>query len=156
MVAVRVGEIHQPGGSLWPRAGERLGQRDTARTDHQRDIGVCTSALVVCRETEAEARQVYRSIIEHGDWVAAGNLMKVLGIESQSFNDRIDKHRERIVAGWGTNPIIGTPEQVTDQLGQLSAAGVDGMVFGFLDYNEELKYFDEAVMPLLRQAGLRQ
>ena len=35
------------------------------------------------------------------------------------------------------------------------AAGIDGVVFGFLDYNEELKYFDGAVMPLLRQAGLR-
>ena len=81
--------------------------------------------------------------------------MKVLGIESQSFNDRIDKHRERIVAGWGTNPIIGTPEQVTAQLAEVSAAGIDGVVFGFLDYNEELKYFDSAVMPLLRQAGLR-
>ena len=129
--------------------------RAKARTDYRRDIGVCTSALIVCRETEAEAHQVYRSIIEHGDWVAAGNLMKVLGIESQSFNDRIDKHRERIVAGWGTNPIIGTPEQVTAQLAEVSAAGIDGVVFGFLDYNEELKYFDSAVMPLLRQAGLR-
>jgi FMNH2-dependent dimethyl sulfone monooxygenase len=129
--------------------------RAKAREDYQRDIGICTSALVVCRETEAEARQVYRSIIEQGDRVAADNLMKVLGIESQSFNERIQKYRERLVAGWGTNPIIGTPEQVTSQLGQLSAAGVDGAVFGFLDYNEELKYFDSAVMPLLRQAGLR-
>ena len=129
--------------------------RDKARTDHQRDIGVCTSALVVCRETEAEARAVYRSIIDNGDKVAADNLMKVLGIESQSFNDRIEKYRERVVAGWGTNPIVGTPEQVTDQLAQVSAAGIDGVVFGFLDYNEELKYFDSAVMPLLRQAGLR-
>jgi alkanesulfonate monooxygenase SsuD/methylene tetrahydromethanopterin reductase-like flavin-dependent oxidoreductase (luciferase family) len=129
--------------------------RDTARTDYGREVGICTSALVVCRETEAEARAVYRSIIDNGDKVAADNLMKVLGIESQSFNDRIEKYRERLVAGWGTSPIIGTPEQVTDQLGALSAAGVDGVVFGFLDYNEELKYFDEAVMPLLRQAGLR-
>lgn len=129
--------------------------REKARTDYRRHIGVCTSALVVCRETEAEARQVYRSIIEHGDWVAADNLMKVLGIESQSFNDRIEKYRERLVAGWGTNPIIGTPEQVTAQLAQVSAAGVDGVVFGFLDYNEELEYFDSAVMLLLRQAGLR-
>jgi alkanesulfonate monooxygenase SsuD/methylene tetrahydromethanopterin reductase-like flavin-dependent oxidoreductase (luciferase family) len=64
--------------------------------------------------------------------------------------------RERVVAGWGTNPIIGTPEQVTNQLAEVSAAGIDGMVFGFLDYNEELKYFDSAVMPLLRQAGLRK
>ena len=133
----------------------RRGCATKARTDYRRDIGVCTSALVVCRETEAEARQVYRSIIEHGDWVAADNLMKVLGIESQSFNERIEKYRERIVAGWGTNPIIGTPEQVTDQLAEVSAAGIDGVVFGFLDYNEELKYFDSAVMPLLRQAGLR-
>ena len=88
--------------------------------------------------------------------MAADNLMKVLGIESQSFNERIDKYRERVVAGWGTNPIIGTPEQVTAQLAEVSAAGVDGVVFGFLDYNEELKYFDSAVMPLLRQAGLRK
>lgn len=130
--------------------------RALARTDYDRDIGICTSALVVCRETEAEARRVYRSIIEHGDRVAADNLMKVLGIESQSFNDRIARYRERVVAGWGTNPIIGTPEQVTAQLAEVSAAGVDGVVFGFLDYNEELKYFDSAVMPLLRQAGLRK
>lgn len=130
--------------------------RALARGDHGRDIGICTSALVVCRETEAEARQVYRSIIEQGDRVAADNLMKVLGIESQSFNDRIARYRERIVAGWGTNPIVGTPEQVTAQLAEVSAAGVEGVVFGFLDYNEELKYFDSAVMPLLRQAGLRK
>jgi alkanesulfonate monooxygenase SsuD/methylene tetrahydromethanopterin reductase-like flavin-dependent oxidoreductase (luciferase family) len=130
--------------------------RDKARADHGRDIGICTSALVVCRETEAEARAAYRSILEHGDRVAADNLMKVLGIESQSFNERIEKYRERVVAGWGTNPIIGTPEQVTEQLAQVSAAGVDGVVFGFLDYNEELEYFGSAVMPLLKQAGLRR
>jgi len=129
--------------------------RDKARTDYGRDIGICTSALVVCRETEAEARAAYRSILEHGDRVAADNLMKVLGIESQSFNERIEKYRERVVAGWGTNPLLGTPEQVTEQLGAMSDAGVDGVVLGFLDYNEELKYFDSAVMPLLRQAGLR-
>jgi dimethylsulfone monooxygenase len=29
------------------------------------------------------------------------------------------------------------------------------MIFGLIDYNEELKYFDENVMPLLKQAGLR-
>jgi alkanesulfonate monooxygenase SsuD/methylene tetrahydromethanopterin reductase-like flavin-dependent oxidoreductase (luciferase family) len=130
--------------------------RDKARTDYRRDIGICTSALVVCRETEAEARAAYRSIIEHGDRVAADNLMRGLGIESQSFNERIEKYRERIVAGWGTNPILGTPEQVTEQLGKMSDAGIDGVVFGFLDYNEELQYFDKAVMPLLRQAGLRK
>jgi FMNH2-dependent dimethyl sulfone monooxygenase len=50
----------------------------------------------------------------------------------------------------------GSGEARGSQLAEVSAAGIDGMVFGFLDYNEELKYFDSAVMPLLRQAGLRQ
>ena len=30
------------------------------------------------------------------------------------------------------------------------------MIMGLVDYNEELKYFGERVMPLMVQAGLRQ
>ena len=33
---------------------------------------------------------------------------------------------------------------------------MDGMIMGLVDYNEELKYFGEKVMPLMVQAGLRQ
>jgi FMNH2-dependent dimethyl sulfone monooxygenase len=29
------------------------------------------------------------------------------------------------------------------------------MIMGLLDYNEEMKYFGEKVMPLLKEAGLR-
>jgi len=52
-------------------------------------------------------------------------------------------------------PVVGTPEQVTEELGRLNAAGMDGMIMGFLDYNEEMKYFGEHVLPLMKQAGLR-
>jgi FMNH2-dependent dimethyl sulfone monooxygenase len=126
--------------------------RAKAREDYNREI---TSTLVVCRETEAEARQAYQSILDHGDWVAANNIMQALGIESQSFNERIKRFKERFVAGWGIHAIVGNPEQVTAELVALSNAGIDGVVFGFLDYNEELKFFDKAVMPLLKQAGIR-
>jgi hypothetical protein len=30
------------------------------------------------------------------------------------------------------------------------------MILSWLDYNEEMKYFGENVLPLMRQAGLRQ
>ena len=46
-------------------------------------------------------------------------------------------------------------EVVTEELGRLNAAGMDGMIMGFLDYNEEMKYFGEHVLPLMKQAGLR-
>jgi hypothetical protein len=44
------------------------------------------------------------------------------------------------------------PEQV-DELGRLNAAGMDGMIMGFVDYNDEMKYFGENVLPLMK--GLR-
>jgi alkanesulfonate monooxygenase SsuD/methylene tetrahydromethanopterin reductase-like flavin-dependent oxidoreductase (luciferase family) len=52
--------------------------------------------------------------------------------------------------------MVGSPEQVVDEFQKLSDIGMDGIIMGFLDYNEEMKYFDKAVMPLLKQAGLRK
>ena len=62
----------------------------------------------------------------------------------------------RFVAGWGGYQLIGTPEQVVDQMLELHRLGIDGIVLSWLDYYEEMKYFGEKVMPLLRQAGLRK
>jgi dimethylsulfone monooxygenase len=39
---------------------------------------------------------------------------------------------------------------------KLAQIGIEGMILCWLDYNEEIKYFGERVMPLLRQAGLRR
>jgi alkanesulfonate monooxygenase SsuD/methylene tetrahydromethanopterin reductase-like flavin-dependent oxidoreductase (luciferase family) len=119
-----------------------------------REIGVMTYAMMICRDTEREAQEVRREIIEQGDWGAANNIMKVLGIESGSFPN-IESFRERFILGWGGYPIVGTPEQAVDQLKKISALGIQGVILGFLDYHEELAYFERAVMPLLKQAGLR-
>lgn len=78
-----------------------------------------------------------------------------LGTESGSF-DKVKKLQERFILGYGGYPLIGTPEQVVDQMIELNKAGVNGMMVGFLDYAEELPYFGEEIMPLMRQAGLRQ
>jgi FMNH2-dependent dimethyl sulfone monooxygenase len=121
-----------------------------------RNIGVMMYAMMICRDTEREAQEVRREILEKGDWGAATNIMKVLGIESGSFHEQIKSFGERFILGWGGYPLIGTPEQVVDELRKISAIGVEGVILGFLDYHEELAYFDRAVMPLLKQAGLRR
>jgi alkanesulfonate monooxygenase SsuD/methylene tetrahydromethanopterin reductase-like flavin-dependent oxidoreductase (luciferase family) len=76
-------------------------------------------------------------------------------MQSQSFNEQIKQFQERFIAGWAGFPIVGNPEQVTEQFGQLKENGMEGMIMGMVDYNEEMKYFDAEVMPLLKQAGLR-
>lgn len=126
-----------------------------ANTKYERDIDVWTYCLVICRETEKEAKAAYREIIDAGDWPGARNIMEVLGVQSQSFGTQIDKFQERFIAGWGGPTLMGTPEQVTEQFAELSEAGMSGAVFGFLDYAEELTQFGAEVLPLMRKHGLR-
>lgn len=129
--------------------------RHKAREEYGRDISTMTYGLVVARDTETEAKQAFQSVIDNGDWEAAGNVMKVAGMESQSFNEQIKAFQERFIAGWAGYPVVGSPEQVVEELGRLNEAGMDGMIMGFLDYNEEMKYFGERVLPLMKEAGLR-
>jgi alkanesulfonate monooxygenase SsuD/methylene tetrahydromethanopterin reductase-like flavin-dependent oxidoreductase (luciferase family) len=122
-----------------------------------REIGIMSYGLVVCRDTEKEAQQAYRYIIERGDWEATHIILQLLGIESGSFTEQhLTEFAEHFIAGWGGYPMVGTPEQVTEELLKLSQIGIEGMILCWLDYNEEIKYFGERVMPLLRQAGLRR
>jgi alkanesulfonate monooxygenase SsuD/methylene tetrahydromethanopterin reductase-like flavin-dependent oxidoreductase (luciferase family) len=130
--------------------------KSKARDDYQRDIKVMTYGLVVCRDTEDEAKRAFQQVVDEGDWGAAGNVIKIAGSgASQSFDHAVKEMQERFIAGWGGYPIVGTPEQVAEKLGELNVAGMEGMIFGLIDYNEEIKYFGERVMPLLKEAGLR-
>lgn len=51
--------------------------------------------------------------------------------------------------------MIGSPEQVVEQFQALKQAGVDGVQLTFYDFAPDLEYFGEAVLPLMREAGLR-
>lgn len=124
--------------------------------DYGRQVGAMTYATIICRETESEAQAVRQEILDKGDWQAADNIMRVLGIESGSFNEQIRSFAERFILGWGGYAIVGTPERVTEELNKIYALGIEGVILGFLDYYEELDYFGRAVMPLLKQAGLRR
>jgi FMNH2-dependent dimethyl sulfone monooxygenase len=127
-----------------------------ARDDYQRNIKVMTYGLVVCRDTEEEAKADYQRVIDEGDWGAAGNVIKIAGSgNSESFGHLLDELKTRFIAGWGGYPLVGTPEQVAQGLVELNEAGMEGMVFGFIDYDEELKHFGDRVMPLLKEAGIR-
>lgn len=124
--------------------------------EYGREIGMMTYGLVVCRDTEKEAQQAYRYIIEKGDWEATRIILRLLGIESGSFTERhLTEFAEHFIAGWGGYPMVGTPEQVVDEINKLSRIGIAGVILCWLDYNEEIHYFGEKVLPLMRQAGLR-
>ncbi|MEU6701276.1 LLM class flavin-dependent oxidoreductase [Pseudonocardia sp. NPDC046786] len=131
------------------------GIKRLANDKYERDIDVWTYCLVVCRETEKEAKAAQQAIIDNGDWAGAKNVMDVLGIQSGSFSSQIEKYQERFIAGWGGPNLVGTPEQVAEQFAELSEAGMGGAIFGFHDYTTELKEFGAEVMPQMRKIGIR-
>jgi len=140
-------------GSAWVRAIRKL-----AWDDYKREIGTFTYCYAVVRDTEREAREYYHYYVkEKGDWDAANNVCNIFGIESESATkEYLDKFRENFIAGWGGYPLVGTAEQVTNKLLELSRTGVDGTLISLVDYNAELPYWNEKVMPMLEQAGLRK
>jgi len=139
-------------GAAWVKKVKEL-----AREEYKRELGTFTACPVVVRETEKEARDYYDYYVnQKGDWEACENICEVLQVQSQNHSEEMyQKFKERFIAGWGGYPIVGTPEQVADKLVALSNTGVDGALLTMVDYNEELPFFNDRDMPLLKQAGLR-
>lgn len=126
-----------------------------AANGHSVKVGV--NAFVIARDTEAEARAVLAEIIDKADPEAVnafGHAAKQAGAASpegegnwakSSFEDLVQYND-----GFKTN-LIGTPQQIAERIVALKAVGVDLVLAGFLHFQEEVRYFGEKVLPLVRE-----
>ncbi|MEL7029755.1 MAG: LLM class flavin-dependent oxidoreductase, partial [Pseudomonadota bacterium] len=132
--------------------------RKTARDEFGREMRVFGQAYIVCRDTEQEAREfVEHYVNERGDWEGVRNLLDVLIPNSQSaLGDGWEAMAANLIAGYGAIPLVGTAEQVVDGLKQFSDAGLDGVTLSWVDYDSGLAQFSDVIMPMLRDAGLRE
>lgn len=133
---------------------------DTVKADAAakgRTTGVLTPSHVVCRPTAKEAEEyLHYYAVENADWDAVDNLMRLQGLHSQSFTpEMLTMFRSRFAAGHGTCPLIGSPDDVADEIERYAKAGFGGMTLAFVDYVGELEYFAQEVMPRLEAKGLR-
>ena len=55
----------------------------------------------------------------------------------------------------GRYPSSARPNSVTEEVGLLHEAGMNGMIMGMIDYHEEMSLLRENVMPLMKEARLR-
>jgi dimethylsulfone monooxygenase len=81
---------------------------------------VLTFAHVVCRPTEQEAKDYWQYFANaNADWAAVDNLIALQFANAQSFpHDLLALIRDRMAAGHGGFPLVGTPEQVADGISQ--------------------------------------
>jgi FMNH2-dependent dimethyl sulfone monooxygenase len=122
------------------------------RSEPIRPIAV---SYVVCRDTREEAEAFHRYYAEDYadnigvDYWLAGRQTKAM------LPEALYKLRSRIAGGNTNFPLIGTPQDIADQLIALHDAGFAGAGIGFFNYLADLPVFVEKVVPILAKAGLR-
>lgn len=123
--------------------------------NHQVKIGV--NAFIIARDTEEEAQAVLQEIINKANIKAVnafGDATREAGAATtegegnwakSTFEDLVQYND-----GFKTN-LIGTPRQIAERIIELKHVGVDLVLSGFLHFIEEVEYFGEKVLPLVRE-----
>ncbi|MGE7713179.1 dimethylsulfone monooxygenase SfnG [Priestia megaterium] len=154
-MAGRVSDVYFMNGNSIENLKDQI--EDVKANANGRDIQFGVNGFVIVRETEEKAKQVLKEIVLQADKEA------VEGFESQvQFAGKASPQGEGMWAnssfenlvqyndGFRTG-LIGTPEQVANQIIELKKIGVDIILTGFLHYEEEIKTFGETIIPLVRQ-----
>jgi FMNH2-dependent dimethyl sulfone monooxygenase len=131
-----------------------------AREEHGREIAVFGRGHVVCRDTEAEAEAEWARVHrERADIEGARNVVRLNVPNSQSADwESIDMQKiiEGMIGGFFSLPLVGTPDQITERILDLHAAGLDGIAFSWPDFDEGLAQMESDLIPRLVQAGVRK
>ena len=106
------------------------------------------AGYVVCRRSEDAARREVERITDvqqsaagyanYQEWLANTQLEQRVSLEDYSVSNR------GLKAG-----LVGTPEQIAEQIDRFSDAGVDLLLLQFSPQLEEMERFAETVMPLV-------
>lgn len=126
-----------------------------AANNHQ--VKIAVHAFIIARDTEEEALAVLQDIIDQANVEAVhafGHETRQAGAASiegegnwakSTFEDLVQYND-----GFKTN-LIGTPLQIAERIVAFKKVGVDLILSAFLHFIEEVEYFGEKVLPLVRQ-----
>ncbi|BAP95860.1 Putative alkanesulfonate monooxygenase [Mycobacteroides abscessus subsp. massiliense] len=130
--------------------------RDHARTV-SREVNIALNGFIIARDTEAEARDVLREIVEKANRPAVEGFRAAVQQAGAATGDKkgmwADSSFEDLVQyndGFRTQ-LIGTPEQIAERIAAYRRRGVDLILGGFLHFQEEIEYFGAKVLPLVRE-----
>jgi FMNH2-dependent dimethyl sulfone monooxygenase len=130
-------------------------QHKAKANNHQVKVGI--NAFIIARDSEQEAQAVLQEIIAKANKEAVqafDDATRDAGAASpegegnwakSSFEDLVQYND-----GFKTN-LIGTPQQIAERIVAYKNVGVDLILAGFLHFIEEVEYFGEKVLPLVRE-----
>ena len=136
---------------------EQLDDLRAVARAHDRETKFGLNGFIIARDTESEARDTLREIIEKANRPAGEGFRDAVQQAGNSTGNKkgmwADSSFEDLVQyndGFRTQ-LIGTPEQVAERIVAYKRLGVDLILGGFLHFQEEIEYFGAKVLPLVRE-----
>ncbi len=118
---------------------------------HQRQVKVVCMVLPVWAASRAEAEAERQRVIEQMDTVAVRNWADGVGMESGSFDRQT---LETFAFGAGSLPLLGTADDIAEQIADLYRRGMDGVLMSYMDYLGDTRRFGVEIVPRLRALGV--
>ncbi len=129
-----------------------------AREDHGRDVQVWAQGYPVIRDTRAEADAfLHYYTVEHANTAQIDAWVKAMGAGAQEDMDPayFARMHSRWAAGNGT-ALVGTPDEVAEELRRLSQLGLDGVLLNTMEPEAAVTAVGEQLLPRLEALGLRK
>ena len=148
--------ITSPGGGQFDAAvaalPKHISEIKNAARARGRELRTIINPMIICRPTAKEAKEYYDAIVEKADVGAIeGFIGRRAAGDAKGWKTDAGAYR----AVGGNMQIVGSPDEVTEKLTKLKAAGCDGIQLTFFDFEPDLQYFGEQVIPRMKQAELR-
>jgi FMNH2-dependent dimethyl sulfone monooxygenase len=123
-----------------------------------RQVKVLTTCYVVCRPTRSEDQAYHQYYAEEcADHEAIDHWYMMQAQHTRGRPPELETlFRRRFAGGHGCYPLIGSPDDIAEELARLSAIGLAGTTIAFVDYLAEFPFFAAEVLPRLQRLGLRQ
>ncbi len=133
--------------------GETTAYRQLARDQHGREIQVWATCACILGDTEADAEAFAARCREHAD---SEFINYYLSQRRNMTPEALAALRDKYAMGGSGYILKGNKNQVADQILKLSQAGLDGILLTWVDFQNGIRRFNRDVIPLLKEAGLRQ
>lgn len=118
---------------------------------HHRRVRFAVNAFVIARETEKEAQEEYQWIVDHANEEAIAQFRQ-RAKQAHGMWSRATTISDYVANNEGFRTgLIGSYEQVSERIGELSRAGIDLVLLTFRYPLQELPLFAQEVRPLLEK-----
>ncbi|AVM00830.1 dimethyl sulfone monooxygenase SfnG [Gordonia iterans] len=156
-MAGRVSDWYFSNGKDFDGITEQVIDVNTEAALHDRTVKFGLNGFLIARDSEREARDMLREIVDKADRDAVAGFGSAVKQAGRSAADGKGMWQDSELAdlvqyndGFRTG-LIGTPEQIAERIVAYKTRGVNLFLLGFLHYLEDVAYFGEKILPLVRE-----